>query len=232
MAPFLSNLGVSAIAQSEAPTVAAFPKTFNTNCKAIWQTAVEGLEPSDDPMMDWGLVLRAYVKLCVKASQFPFGNTRQSANDQIAMKLQNARRQVVRFLNLSKLLSHMTIRKTRREVSMTSSGFTVSVFGNAEIKDPTFPQWLLQMPYPGFRIKHDGRWEKLIAPGVTMIIYNEGANGTQRWHVGYEIVCNQFPDMPGRHLPSKGELETFILEIIWLPILKSHRPQGFHRRLI
>jgi hypothetical protein len=198
----------------------------------MWEQAIESLEPSDDPGMDWGNVLKAYVRLCVKASQFPFSNLRQSANDQLTMKLQNARRQVVRFLNLSKMLTHVSIRKTRREVSMTSSGFTVCVFGNAEIKDPTFPKWLLQMPYPGFRIKEDGKWIKSIGPGVTMIVYNEGANGIQRWHIGYEIVCNQFPDMPGRHLPSKGELEAFIMDIIWTPILKSHRPHGFHRRLI
>lgn len=233
MTPFLSNLGISAVDQQQSPTVRSFPRTLNPNCKLMWQQAIERLEPTDDPMHDWGQALRAYIRLCIKASQFPFSNLRQSANDQITMSLQNARRQVVKFMNLSKILKQVNIRKTRREVLMTSNGFTVTVFGNAEIKDPTFSKWLLQMPYPGFRLKDkEERYTKSLGQGITMVVYNEGANGSQRWHVGYEIVCNQFPDLPGKQLPSKGELESFILDIIWTPILKANRPYGFHRRLI
>lgn len=230
--PFLANLGVPPDKQALSPTAADFPKALNPNCRSEWIDAIKDLQPSEDAAFDWASALRTYVKLCVKRNQFPFSNTKSSRNDLIIQNLTNARRQVVRFMNLSKIMDMVTIRKTRREVLMTSNGFTVTVFGEGAVTDPTFSQWLLKMPYPGFRIKHDGQWIKSLGRGITMVVYNDGAQGSQRWHIGYEIAVQVFPDIPGHHLASKAELERFVLDILWLPILKSHRPFKYHRRLI
>jgi hypothetical protein len=231
-APFLAHLGISDIDQARSPTADAFPHAFNINCKPQWDQAVGRVEPSDDPKVDWGLAIRNYVELCTSTDRYPFSNMKQSSNDQIVEHLKNARRAVVKFLNNSKFLNHVQIRTTARKVKMNNMGFSLDVFGQVYIKDPTFVRWLLEMPYPGFRIKHEGRYIKHIGNDVTMVVYNEGANGTQRWHIGYEINCRLFPDLPGRNLPSKAELEKFILEVLFMPVLRSSRPYGYHRRLL
>lgn len=232
MKPFLSQLGIPPAKQSLSPTPSDFPPAFNTNNRLIWAEAVRSTQMSDDAGLDWGTVIKAYVKLCVAKGTFPFSNTKQSTNDLIYQKLMTARKSVVKFMNLSKIMEHVVFRKTRREIVMTQVGFVVRVYGDAVVQDPTFGEWLLKMPYPGFNIKSDGKWIKDLGRDTRFVVYNDYASGTQRWHVGYEITCSLFPEIPGHHLASKGELETFLLEVIWLPILKSHRPYRYHRRLI
>lgn len=229
--PFLSNLGLTPIEQQFDPGPDTFPRAFNSLCQPQWAQAVNFVM-GDDSLENWGLAIRNFIQLCVDADRYPYSNLHQSANDQILRHLQDARKSVVKFMNLSKFLDKVTIRTTKREVQMNNQGFTLTTTGNIYLKDPTFVQWLLQMPYPGFRIKDEGRYIKPVGPNTTMIVYNEHANGSQRWHIGYEIVSRQFPDLPGRHLPSKAELETFILDVLWLPTLKAHRPFGYHRRLL
>jgi len=232
MRPFLASLGVSAIDQARSPAAAAFPISFNINGKPVWDQVIGRLVPTNDPDVDWGLAIKDFVNTCTDRDIYPFSNLKQSANDQIVNHLKEARKAVVKFLNHSEFLKHVQIRTTSRVVKMNNIGFSLDVFGQVYIKDPTFVRWLMQTPYPGFRIKHDGKYIKHLSDNVTMVVYNEGANGTQRWHIGYEITCRQFPDLPGRHLPSRAELEKFTLDVLWMPVLRSNRPYGYHRRLL
>lgn len=227
--PFLANLGVLDTDQVRDPTAQAFPMAFNPNCRRVWDAVLTDLVMTDDVGFNWGSAIRAFLEQCISQDLYPFSNLKQSANDQILTALGDARKAVVKFLNRSKMLHYVNLRATLREVQMSNVGFTLRVLGNATLKDPTFEKWLLQMPMPAFRQKHNGRWIKHLSSEVTMVVFNEG---TQRWRVGYEIVCHHFPDLPGKHLPSKAELEKFVLDILWTPILKSHRPDGFHHRLI
>lgn len=228
--PFLSNLGVSDVDQARHPTAQAFPPTFNPNCRSIWDSTISQLEVLDtDVGFTWGHAIRQFIASCIDQDLYPFSGSRQGANDQIFTELQDARKQVVKFLNQSKMLKYVDLRVTRREVEMSTIGFTLRCLGIAYLKDPTFEKWLMQMPMPAFRIKHAGRYLKHLSNSVTMVVYNEG---NHRWHVGYEIVVRRFPDLPGKHVPSKAELETFILDVLWMPVLRSHRPLGYHHRLI
>lgn len=227
--PFLSNLGIQDTDQARSPTVAAFPLAFNPGSKGIWETTIAELVVTDKPDEDWAHAIKNFVKNCVEADVYPFSNMKQSANDQILSELTDARKKIVKFLNQSKMLKYVTLRVSRREVEMSTIGFTLRVLGQAYLKDPTFEKWLMQTPMPAFRIKHEGRYLKHLSNSVTMVVYNEG---NQRWRVGYEIVVRHFPELPGKHIPSKAELERFVLDILWMPVLKSHRPDGFHHRLI
>lgn len=228
MSFFLANLGISDIDQARGPTVATFPQVFNINGRPQWESAVLNL-PDGTPTDLWTLAIEDYVTNCVDSGIYPFSNFKQSANDQIMAALVDARRAVVKFLNQSQMLKHVTLKVSSREVQMNNLGFTIRILGAAVPKDPTFEKWLLQMPMPSFRLKKDGVYHKTVAQNVTMVVFNEGV---QRWRVGYEIVVLMFPSLPGRHLPSEAELKQFIMRIMWMPILKSHRPEGYHHRLI
>jgi hypothetical protein len=232
--PFLANLGVLPQDINRMPTAQAFPHAFNVNCKPLWDAAIAGLTIAEDDLAEhvWHRAIEDFVGLCVGKDLYPFSNLKQSHNDQILQVLTEARKAVVKFMNLSNILDYATIRTTSRSVEVNSLGFVLKVYGHIRLKDPTFERWLMKTPYPGFRIKHNERYIKQLSQTVTMVVYNEGASMPDRWHIGYEIVCRQFPDLPGRHLPSKADLEAFILKVIWMPVLKAHRPFKYHHRLI
>lgn len=231
--PFLSSLGITDLDQARDPTVSTFPHAFNPSCQRIWNAVVSNMEfKPASAGHNWATAIRLFVEVCIAEDEFPFSNLKQSSNDFILEALSNARKDVVKFLNRSKLLDLVNLRATRREVSMMNTGFVLKVFGNAWVKDPTFEKWLIQIPYPRFDLKEHGQYRKQVSPSTTMIVYNEGASLNQRWHIGYEIVVHQFPDLPGNTLASKGDMEKFILDILWMPVLRSHRPFGYHKRLI
>ncbi|QRE00264.1 hypothetical protein [Burkholderia phage BCSR5] len=232
--PFLSALGVPALLQARSPTIEAFPERFNPNNRRLWNVLVTDHKPTGTPGRDWGLVVRAYIDECTKRGLYPFQSIHQSTNDQTYHFLKDRRREVVRFINKSKLFNEIKIRDSKRKVSMTDRGFVLEVYAIVQLKDPSFKNWLMQKPYPNFDVvrKQDGRYMKPLGDGLSMFVYNDGANLTQRWHIGYIIECPFYPDIPGVPLASKGELERFVLDTIWMPILKMHRPDGVIHRLI
>jgi hypothetical protein len=231
--PFLSGLGVTDIEQARNPVSSTFPLSFNTNCQPIWDAVVTHMDMGKDVGKNWQTAIRLYIEICVTEDQYPFSNLKQSANDQILTLLTNERRSIVKFLNASKMLDYVNLRATSRQVTCNNIGFVLTVFGKIALKDPTFEKWLTKIPIPRFNVvKDNGRYIKHLTKHTTMVVYNEGASMSGRWHIGYEIVCHHFPDLPGNQLASKAEMEKFILDILYMPILKQHRPLGYHRRLI
>lgn len=232
--PFLSNLGISVFEQARSPTGDSFPTAFNTNNRYVWQQAVAEYKPGHSAMEDWGLAIKHYIELCESSGVFPFQATHISRNDQIHYYLQACRQNINRFLNRSKLLSELKIRKTHHQVVVTPTGFHIEVSAWVYLKDPTFPEFLTRMPYPRFNPARDedGRYTKKLGPGLEMHAYNESVRMDQRWHIGYTIQCNVFPDVPAVGAPSKAELEKFILDVLWMPVLREARPLGLQYRLI
>lgn len=234
-APFLSNLGISAIDQARAPTVQTFPPTFNQNNQSLWATAVQELIPSNSASRDWGLTIKRYVSLCEAWGVYPFQNVRQSRNDQISDYLRERRRAFIHFVNSSNFFGNIKLRTTERSVRTTESGFVLTIVGHAYIDDPSFEKWLIQMPYPRFDlVKHEGRHTKPLMEGLTMFAYAEhqATRSPTRWIIGYDIVCPMFPDLPDKHLPSRAEIEDFVLRILWMPVLRGMRPNQLLHRLI
>lgn len=232
--PFLSNLGIDVFHQARSPTADGFPTTFSPSNRLMWQQAVMEYKPSGTALQDWGLAIKLYVRICEDQGVFPFQNTHIAKNDQIHYYLEAQRNQIVRFINRSKLMDEIKLRKTYHRATLTDKGFILTVYAWCNIKDPSFPQWLMRMPYPRFNMKReaDGRYVKPLAPGLEMFAENDGINMPERWHVGYEIQCPFFPDLPSIHTPSKGELEKFVIDTLWMPILREIRPTGLAYRLI
>lgn len=232
--PFLSNLGVSAIEQARAPTVDAFPQALNPNNKSEWGTAIQNLVTTGDTLKDWGLAIKDYVRLCTDRGVYPFQNVHQNRNDRITDYLRERRRQFVHFIDRAHFFDGVRVRTSGRTVKVTDTGFVLRVTATAYIKDPSFAQWLTQMPMPRFDfVKHEGRHTKVLGPGLTMFAENERqSRSPERWIIGYEITCPVFPDIPTSHTPSRAELENFILDVLWMPLLRSMRPQKMTHRLV
>lgn len=232
--PFLSNLGVSAFDAARPPTAQTFPLAFNVNNVLHWKAACAELIPSLDTRYDWASTIKRYVELCTENGVFPFSTLHQSRNDQISEFLTERRRAFVKFINMTGLLEHVYLKATHRLVSATDAGFVLRVHGEAIIEDPTYTTFLQQIPYPKMLLRtEDSHYVRQLMPGLEIFAYNEYARSMkQRWIVGYEISCPIFPDLPNHPTPTKAEIERFILDILWMPLLRSMRPIHQMRRLI
>lgn len=234
--PFLSNLGIPPIQQARSPTPETFPQALNFNNKSVWATAVAETPSVNSALEDWARCLRRYIELCEEQNVFPFQTLSQSRNDQITDFLRSARQAIVKYINKSKIFDEVKIQTSHRVVQVTNTGFIITVYAKVTVTDPSFEQWLQTMPYPHFNSTRsiDGKWIKSIQSGVTMFVVNgeHGGHLNQRWHIGYEIECAMFPDVPTSGTPSKAELERFIEEILYMPILRTHRPAKLLHRLV
>lgn len=231
--PFLSNLGIPDIQQARPPTTKTFPPALNQNNRSVWEEAVKDLKPSKHPQEDWGHALRRYVDLCGKRGVYPFQSVQQTRNDDISDFIRTARRELVRFIDRTDFFADIKLRSTQREVSMTNDGFVLTVSGHANITDPSFEKWLTTVPFPKFDIiKQNGRYWKTLRDGLRMFAYRDhGSNSTERWVIGYEISCSIYPDLPTQHLPSRDQLEKFVMDVLFMPHLRAIRPKKVLNRL-
>lgn|SRR6185437_101739 len=232
--PFLSNLGIPQIDQARSPTVKGFPQGLNPNNVAQWTAAVHDLIPTASSIEDWGQVLHRYVELCEDRGVFPFSNTHVDHNDQIIKIFQVARRDFVRFVDRHEFFHDMRIRSTRRCVHLTDTGFVLQVYANARIEDPSFVTWLERLPSPQVFpfVRGQNRYVKRLSHALAIFVENLSSHNPEHWKIGYEISVPCFPTIPGQALPSRQEIETFILEVLWQPLLRSMRPIGMGHRLI
>lgn len=232
--PFLSKLGVLPQFQARSPTADSFPPAFNTNNKRIWEAVVLDFVSTADASKDWAKVISLYVDACQERGTYPFSNVKQSTNDQIFTFLSQKRAEVVKFINQIKLMDVVALRDSKRKVTMTTAGFTLEVWSQATPRDPTYSKWIFNSPLPRFDAvrKIDGKYTRGLGKGLTFWTYNDGAEMSGRWHIGYTIDCQFYPDIPARPLASQAELERFILDVIWSPIIKMNRPIGVLHRLL
>jgi hypothetical protein len=207
--------------------------TFNPNNKSVWQKAVHELVP-ENPTVDWVRCIQRYVDLCTLRGVYPFQSVQQSRNDQISDYLRERRRAFVKFIDQTDFFEGVKLRTTDRKVVVTDKGFVLTVTATARIVDPSFEKWLMEMPFPRFDlVKKEGRHWKTLQTGLRMFAYRDlGSNSPERWVVGYEITCPIYPDLPDKHLPSKQQLEKFVLDILYMPHLRAMRPKKALNRLI
>jgi hypothetical protein len=230
--PFLTNLGITPIQQARTPTTAVFPSALNANNKFEWEQAVQDLVPSDDTTVDWVKCVRRYVELCELRGVYPFQNVQQSRNDQITDFFKDRRQQLVRFVNHSKFFESIKIRTTARKVTVTDSGFVLDVRAICYISDPSFEKWLTRTPFPKFHIPdRNGRFARAIAEGMEMYVEHDRPRQSDRWIIGYTLTSRTYPDLPQEHLPSKKEIEAFILDVLFMPLLRGNRPSELDHRL-
>lgn len=230
---FLSNLGIPDIQQARPPTPSTFPPALNPNNKSLWEVAVKEIKPSRHPQEDWGAALRLYVDLCGQRGVYPFQSTQQTRNDDISDFLRVSRRELVRFIDRTDFFADIKLRSTQRDVKMTNSGFVLTVSGHANITDPSFERWLTQIPFPKFDfVRQDGRYWRKIREGLKMFAYRDkGSQSSERWIIGYEISCSIYPDLPTQHLPSRNQLEKFVMDVLFMPNLRAIRPKKVLNRL-
>lgn len=233
--PFLSNLGVPVEQQFKPPTGKNMPMAFNPNNQGIWAYSVDMLEKlhPGQPLQDWTLAIKNYIDLCDKRQRFPFQDIHEGNNDKIMSFLKERRAAFVKFVNQVDLFETLTFRSTHHKVTATDRGFILEVYAKALMNDPSFLQWLTHTPLPHFSPRSaNGEWRRQLVDGLSVFVRNETFDQKQRWEIGYDIACPMYPDLPNNGTPSKADIEKFILQVFWMPLLRQMRPLRAMHRLI
>jgi hypothetical protein len=123
----------------------------------------------------------------------------------------------------------LTLRAVKRTCTLTDTGFVIRVVGYIQKVDGNLKKWLTHRPWPAFRQKGNGLWERYFGQDVRIVFYNANAEASQRWHVGYEITVPLRPQVP---VPDAEDsvLEAFVLNVLWRRIMLNSRTQEWHRR--
>lgn len=238
--PDLTLIGVPEGLQSRAPSVISFPQQFNKDTRIIWKEVMESEKfknliarlPTDE---QWYQAILHYLNLCEEKGFMPFSSntTQQDKNDAAITYLTSARIAMVKFANsiglFDKEKDRIRLYKAVRDYVRRENGFSVVSWAYSRpILDPTFEKWLMQAPSPRFIRSTDLKLVKMIQPNCHMWV--KYINST-RITVGYEIQIGTAVSVPGKRLPTKKEVESFIDRNIWLPIVRSHRFKGVGGRL-
>lgn len=231
----LSALGVPLQEQRDVPDIYSLPMQFNQGADKLWREAVSGLR-TKNPRAAWNQAVTRFISLCEKANVFPF-QSQSSNNEQIYAALAKARASIVKFMDRHEVYKEFKPRSVTRKVSMLPSGFAIKAEARADVmdQDPKLLKVFGVFDSMGLRkatVSHPTVWEREIESGARFFIANEGARMTQRWSFGYEIWIPMYPSVPGKHTPSNAELESFILETMYAPLVRGIRPLGTMHRLI
>lgn len=231
----LSALGVPIAEQNDVPDIYSLPLEFNPAADKIWRQAVVSVK-AKDPKTAWHDTINKFLDLCSKANIFPYKGHKTN-NDKIYTHLVEARRALVKFMDRHNLYEALRPRSVTKQVSMLAQGFVIKAEARADqlMKDPDILKVNGVFDSMGLRksaVGHPSIWEREIQAGVRFFIANEGARMSNRWTFGYEIACPYFPEIPGNYTPSNTELEAFVSNVMYKPIVRSIRPLGVMHRLL
>ena len=227
---YLTSLGISPLQQGKPPTAASFPTAFNPETRNEWCLAVENLKSENVVKSHtlWQRCILDYIDLCMESGKYVFYTS--SVNDDILDLLGKARITAVHYLNKFNILNHVAIKTIDHTCQLTDQGFVLDVDANVTVKDPTFAEYLIKHCLFKIHLYDDHSRECHLENNVSFYYVNRGTS--QRLHFGYRITIPKYPRIPSNDTPKKQELEAFILNVLWLPVLKSHRPYKLAHRLL
>lgn len=230
--PFLSNLGVSERDQLLGPTKQNMPSKFNSACAEaveIWNRQVDAAK-SLSGLEAWGYCIRNYVSSCVASSIFPYLTDPSTINSSIFSKLQAQRKQLVDCLCLSKDLNKViesSVSKVTRYVDFIDSGFTITC--TARLRLDFFEAAKIAESL-GFTSSIEGYYKKDLGNGVSIALQSE-LDRPDYTSLCYQICQDTLPYLASNYTPSRAELSKFILDIMYIPIIKMSSPTIFAQRL-
>lgn len=213
----LLRLGVQRSWLSSLPKDSLFPLGLSPAVRGLWPAAI-GLAKSQNPRTAWAQAIEQVVELAENKGIYPFRDS-QSNNDKILLEFIKRRRAVVKFIDRNSILQYLRTRTSKRSVTLNPNGFVLNVDVTCVTitDDPTFIDAF------GLR-RANGRREKILGPGLVFYMYNEGAGMSQRWHIGYTMTIDILPSIPGKPLATDADIEKFIMDVMYMPILRCYRP--------
>lgn len=232
----LSIIGVPGAYHDKLPSVGGYPSKFNPEALNLWTKMVQDeayrreMRKLNSPDLAWHNTILKFLKLCDEEGFYPFSNgTDVVRNDYIQDFVRRGRIHLVQFFNECELFSRVKIRKAYREYQRRDKGMTIVSWAECfPVKDPTFEKWLQQSPMPRFLKGVDNRYVKVIQPHVTAWVR---CINLSRVTVGIAIEVAGTINVPGKQTPKRKEVDSFMDNQVWLPLIRAHRFNGVTNRL-
>lgn len=233
----LSIIGVPDQCQQRIPTATAYPRKFDGQALSIWQKYVDTPEfkawarAQSDLDQVWHETIKCFLKRCEDEGVVPFANnTDTTRNEFVENAFSRSRIMLVRWFDEIKMFERVKVRKAFREYVANDKGILVRSWAELfNVKDlPEFESWLQKTPSPRFLKYPDNRWTKMVQPHIMVWVR---IINSARVVVGYEIKLAGTINIPGKKTPTKKEVNKFLDNTLWFPIVRAHRIDAIKNRL-
>lgn len=231
----LSILGVPESHFGKKPGVYGYPKKFSPEALPVWKEMLcskEFKKKTNNLNLDmsWHIAIQDFLELCETRGVFPFVNSTDiSRNEYISDFIRRSRIELVKYFNEIKLFEKVKVKKAYRKYTRKDGGLIVSSWAELfPVHDPNFESWLTQTPLPRFLKTVNNRWTKQLRPNlqIWVRIINKS-----RITIGFNIQTAGVISIPGNKSPSRKEVDDYIDDLIFLPIIRSHRFDNLKTRL-
>lgn len=208
-----------------APDPSMIPSFFVSARAPEWHKAVTTVRekfPSAPPKALWRASVQAFVELCDELGKNAYAN-RADANGRIISFLRTEKMRLSKWLNNSKILKVVNIKRATQHSILNGQGFLVMVDA---LLQPVEHNQVHQLLSHHFRWKRrDRAYVAEVYPGRTQIrLTNEAIDHPMRWHLSYVIKCKELPALQHYRLPTAQQLELVIDKRIWPAASTSSRP--------
>ncbi len=232
----LSIIGVPESGQQKIPNVTSYPTKFDVSGRPVWDELVSSDEfknwarSNGDLDVVWHETIKKFLAMCGDQGVLPFkNNTDLTRNEYIQDAFNRSRIMLVRWFDEVGFFERVRVRKAYREYVRNEKGLTIRCWAELfPVKDAGFEDWLKKVPSPRFLKYPDNRWIKMVQPHITVWVKILNASRTV---VGYEVKMAGTINIPGKKTPTKKEVNRFIDNTIWFPIVRAHRIDAIKNRL-
>lgn len=231
----LSIIGVPGRYQNQRPVPDSYPVKFNPESRHVWELMLQSEEYRKKVSgktidLTWHIAVVMFLGLCADVGAFPFsqGNT-GSKNEYVRDVMRRGRILVKQFYDRTGIFKTEAVRLGYRRYERTENGFRVMSWANLyPLKNMKLEEELQRPHFPRFIRGVENRYTRFIRPGVTAWVV---LKNTYRPVIGFTIEIQGNVSIPGRHSPTRREVDDFIDDTMWLPIIRAHRLDGVTTRL-
>jgi hypothetical protein len=232
----LSIIGVPEDYFTKFPGVYGYPKKFAKEAFEVWKELVTSKEFRTKCRslgtidLAWHVAIQDFLSLCEDRGVFPFiNNTDTARNEFVTDFMRRGRIEIVRFLDEIKMFEKVRVKKAYREYRRKDTGLVIKSWAELfPVEDPNFQTWINTFPSPRFLKTVNNRWYKILRPNL--IVWIRIINKS-RVTIGFDIEVAGTITVPGNKTPTRKEVDSFIDNSIFLPIIRSHRFNNVKTRL-
>jgi hypothetical protein len=225
----LSIIGVPAEYHDHLPTLQGFPRKFSREGLAVWKIVLDKIKSGNlfvsmaSRDLVWHFTIQAYLQECEDLGVYPFvaGNTDTTRNEYITSFVRRGRMQIVKYATDAGLFKNIKVRWTHREYVRVKGGLIIRSWADMQpVQDTKFREWLVSTPLPRFQRSTHSTYKRLVRPNVNMWVRYLSAT---RVTVGYSIKVIGTLNIPGNKTPTREQVNKFIDDTIFLPVIRAHR---------
>lgn len=232
--PFLTNLGVLERDQVYGPSIDNMPGALNATCKQYWVDAVNAVSKLDiiNGVEAWMYAVKTFVQLCIENNEYPFLQDPDTVNSRILSSMKLQRAALVKFLmstpEFSAVLKTLPVSGITRDVIFVESGFIIAC--TAKIRWSFLDAVDLCSKLSFYRVS-DYCYRLSLGSGITLEISANLLEDARYTNLSYTMTQDYLPYISNNYTPTEQEYKKFILDVMYIPLIRLSAPTIFSSRL-